>query len=239
MPAFNEEANLVAAVGGVCAVLERLGWPYEIVVVDDGSTDGTAGVCRDLQSRAPAVRVVSHGTNRGYGAAVRSGLLAARNDLVVLFPADRQFDPEQIPALVAMSSTFDVVIGRRVDRADPGHRIALGTGWSWLVRRLFGLSVRDVNSGFKVYRRRAIEAEALQSNSALIDAEILVRLSSQRCDITEVPVRHLRRVHGEPTGARPSVIARSFWELFALRRELRQLGKRAARADGDTDRRAR
>lgn len=221
LPAFNEEANLPRAVPALEQALARTTAGYEIVVVDDGSRDGTAQVLRDLQAGRPALRVVTHSRNRGYGAAVRSGFDAARYEWVFLMDADNQFDPNDIGALVARADQADIVTGYREHRRDPLARRLNAWAFFTLVRVLFGRLVRDVNCAFKLIRRDLLRSLDLRSDGALINAELFVLARRRGARIVELPVRHFPRTAGKQTGADPRVVLRAFRELFAFWREVR------------------
>src|SRR5881409_277729 len=144
-PAHNEEENLVPMAAALLSVLPAVADEWELVVVDDGSEDATGRLADELAARHPRVRVVHHRTNRGYGAAVRSGLAAARYDYVFFTDGDHQFDVRQIVRLIPALDRADAVVGYRAHRSDPALRRLNAAGWNLLVRRLLGLSVRDVN----------------------------------------------------------------------------------------------
>jgi glycosyltransferase involved in cell wall biosynthesis len=220
MPAYNEEANVSGAIRSVAAAAEPLFEELEILVVDDGSRDRTAERVGEAASVDARVRLLQHPDNRGYGAAVRTGLRTARLPLVFYTDSDLQFDPRQIRDLLARIDEFPVVVGYRRNRQDRWHRRLNAWAWNALQRVWFGLRVRDVDCAFKLLRREVLEGLPLVATGAFFSTELLARAQARGCRIAEVPVDHYPRKAGAPTGARVAVIARAFREMWRLRREL-------------------
>ena len=231
IPAYNEEPNVGAAVQEVSRVLQGLGLDYEIIVVNDGSRDKTGEVVRGLIGRLPRLHLVEHFPNRGYGGALKAGFAKATRDVIAFVPADNQFDFRQIGLLLSGLNGAAIVSGYRVNRRDPLLRKLNGFGWNLVVRLLFGYLARDIDCGFKVFRREVLDHVVLDSNGAMIDTELLAGAKLRGYGIAEVPVTHLPRTAGHPTGANLPVIVRAFRDLFRFRlrlsRELRA-EKRAA-----------
>ena len=225
IPAFNEEPNVAAAVERVSSTLRNLGLDYEIIVVNDGSRDATGAEVRKLLGQVPRLRLVEHFPNRGYGGALKAGFAAATKDLVAFTPADNQFDFNEIRLLLDRMDGAAIVTGYRADRRDPFIRKLNGHGWNLVVRVLFGYLARDIDCGFKLFRRELLDQVTLESNGAMIDTEFLAGAKLRGYKIAEVPVTHLPRVAGNPTGANLAVIVRAFRDLFRFRlrltRELR------------------
>jgi glycosyltransferase involved in cell wall biosynthesis len=163
MPAFNEEANLEQSVGRMAVALAAQGRAFEVIVVDDGSRDGTAAVLERLRAIHPSLRVVRHPVNRGYGAALRSGFAAAHYPWVFLMDADNQFDPADVAALLAVAADADIVAGYRKQRRDPLPRRLNARAFFTLVTILFGRLARDVNCAFKLMRRDLLDRMDLHS----------------------------------------------------------------------------
>jgi glycosyltransferase involved in cell wall biosynthesis len=222
LPCFNEAPNVAAAVAQARQAGERFAEHYEIVVVDDGSSDDTFAVASALAAKDVHVRVVAHAVNRGYGAAVRSGIDAARMPWILLTDGDRQFDLRELVDLLPLAAGHDLVAGYRLDRQDGLGRRMAGRAWSWLTRRSFGFGVMDVDCAFKLIRTRAVRRVELTADGAMISAELLARGVRDGWDIAEMGVHHRPRVAGEPTGGSPLVVARAFRERRALLRELRR-----------------
>jgi len=222
MPAFNEEANLGRSVAALDAALDRIAPQHEIIVVDDGSRDGTAAVLRGLRAERPCLRVVSHPTNLGYGAALRSGFAAARHDWVFFMDADNQFDPAELQSLVQRADGAEMVVGYRRVRRDPWIRRLNALAFFGLARLLFGYLARDVNCAFKLIRADLLRGLPLQSTGAFINAELLARARRHGAQVVEVPVHHFPRPAGRQTGADPRVVLRAFGELLRLRAQLRR-----------------
>ncbi len=230
MPAYNEAENIEAMVEGVIQVMDALTDDYEVIVVDDGSRDGTGGVVKSLAQRHSQVRLVSHEVNQGYGAAVFSGLTSASKELVFFTDADRQFDLREIEKLLDRLDKADLVVGYRTPRRDPFMRKLNGWGWSLLVTLLFGYTARDIDCAFKLMRREVIERikDEVASRGATFSAEFLVRARRAGFRIREVSIHgHRPRVAGSQTGARPDVVIRAFKELIRFRIALWQEGKAA------------
>jgi glycosyltransferase involved in cell wall biosynthesis len=231
-PAHNEAANLDRLVAAWHPVLSRHTARFEMIVVDDGSTDGTGDAAERLAARYPEVRVVRHAVNRGYGGALKTGLASARMDFVFFTDADLQFDPADLAALVARIADADLVTGYRTGRRDSALRRLNGWAWSALMRALLPVHARDVDCAFKLLRREALDrigVASLRSEGAFISAELLARLGNAGGRIAEVPVRHLPRTAGSPTGGNVSVIVRAFGELLRFRRLLRRGDARDAK----------
>lgn len=220
---YNEEGNIEQAVTSALAVLAELADAYEVIVVNDGGRDRTGEIADRLAAGNPSVRVVHHRDNGGYGAAVRSGFAAAQYPVVILVDGDNQFDLDELPVLLRAMDGSDVVSGYRISRRDPFIRRAYAFMYNRLARALFRIPIRDVNCGFKLYRRDLLTklVPLLRSTGALINVEMLARAQKLGAKVTEVGVHHFRRETGQPTGGNPAVILRAFREMLELWRELR------------------
>jgi glycosyltransferase involved in cell wall biosynthesis len=226
LPAYNEEENVASAVEEVSTVAQQLGMDYEIILVNDGSTDRTGKIARELEQRIPNFRLVEHYPNQGYGGSLKAGFAAATEDLIAFTPADKQFVFGEIIRFLQKIDQADIVSGYRADRQDSLIRKFNALGWNTLVRLLFGYLCRDIDCGFKLFRREVLERVRLASNGAMIDTEFLAGAKARGFRIAEVEVTHLPRVAGYPTGANIHVIVKAFRDLarFRLRlnRELRE-----------------
>ncbi len=231
-PAFNEAENLPTLLESATKTGDQLGVDFEIVIVDDGSEDGSKAVLERWSARDPRIRSVHHATNRGYGAALRAGLREARGDFVFFSDADLQFDLREIADLLAQADAHDVeiVAGYRAPRRDPWVRRVIASAWGALVRSLFDLPVRDIDCAFKVFRREVLDAIPIESVGAFVNTEILVRARAAGFRIRQVPVTHHPRKSGRQTGAHPRVIFRALSELVGLYGTLGQAA-RAPRHD--------
>lgn len=225
LPCYQEEANVADAIRAAESAAARTSEEYEILVVDDGSTDATAEIAARFVDGSGRVRLLIHSHNRGYGAAVRSGIDAAAMPWVLLTDADLQFDLRELEDFVMLTRSADLVAGRRVLRQDPLPRRINGAAWNWLMRTLFDLPVRDVDCAFKLVRRDLLDGVALSSTGALISAELLIGCRAQGARIVEHGVRHRPRAAGDQSGARLGVIARAFAELGRQYAALRRLSR--------------
>ncbi len=220
-PAHNEEANVLGLVEEALETLPGLAETFEIVIVDDGSRDGTGRIADELTAAHPGiVRAVHHQTNLGYGAALRSGFRAARFDHVAFTDGDRQFRVPDIARLIdrlAEPDRPDVGVGYRIKRADPLARTVYARAYRLANRIFFGLRVRDVDCACKLFRREALDGLAVESGGAFFSAELLIKLQVAGRSVAEVGIPHHPRTAGSPTGAKPSVVFRAVRDFWLLR----------------------
>jgi glycosyltransferase involved in cell wall biosynthesis len=200
LPAWNEEPNIRLAVERSLSVLAEIAESYEVIVVDDGSEDQTAEVVRNLATeRAPQVRLLSHGTNLGYGAAIRTGFDNARHDLIFYTDADNQFDVTELEYFLPLMDEHDLAIGFRVYRYDAVLRSIMSWIYNRLVGVLFRLHVRDVDCAFKLTRRDVLDHLNLECDDFFIDTELVVRARKWNYRIVQKGVRHYPRTAGQTT----------------------------------------
>ncbi|HVK18556.1 MAG TPA: glycosyltransferase family 2 protein [Fimbriiglobus sp.] len=197
IPAYNEAAVIETAVRETDDALGRLFVEYEVVVVDDGSRDGTGEVVERLAGEYPRLRLVRHPVNRGYGAALRSGFEAAAFGLVAFTDADCQFDLLDLGRMVPLTDRYPVVAGYRTDRKDPLRRRFLSWGYNRLARVLLGTGVRDCDCALKVFRREALAVLLPESRGFFVNTEMLTRARQLGCAVAELAVTHRPRLGGE------------------------------------------
>jgi glycosyltransferase involved in cell wall biosynthesis len=226
LPCLDEEDNVELAVAEALAAAGRCASAAEVIVVDDGSRDATRERATRLVEADDRVRLLVHETNRGYGAAVRTGIEAARMPWILLTDGDRQFDLRELSGFLPLADGHELIAGYRIDRRDAVGRRLAGRAWSWLSRRTFGFGVMDVDCAFKLVRTSAVRRVELTSDGAMVSAELIARGVRDGWRIAESGVHHRPRVAGEPTGGNVAVIARAFRERGALQRELRRSERR-------------
>ena len=225
-PAYNDVGSIGKIIHTMAWLLPKLTKDYEIVVVDDGSQDGTGDLLRMLAREYPFLKIIHHGVNRGYGAALITGFANCSKDLVFYTDGDGQYDVEELPLLLqALTDEADLVNGYKISRSDPKHRIIAGRIYQLLMRLLFRLNVRDVDCDFRLFRRSLLADTQLTCDSGVICVEMMKRFQARGCRIVEVPVHHYHRSHGSSQFFRFRHLRRVFVQLFVawwklvLRRE--------------------
>jgi glycosyltransferase involved in cell wall biosynthesis len=217
VPAYNEAENLEFVVARARECLAQMPSSTEILLVDDGSRDGTGAIADRLAAQHRELRVVHHGQNRGFGGAIASCLREARGEWVFLGPADGQIDLAVACRFYDARADADIVIGIRERRADPFYRKVLSWGFHTLATTLLALPYSEFSSCF-LFRRAAVARFELKSrpDAATILPEILFRAHRAGMRVIELPVQHQARRAGQPKGANPRVIAKSLWGLVRL-----------------------
>lgn len=217
-PCINEEGNLESLISKAEVVLKQLKIKYEIIIVNDGSKDKTGQIADDLAKHNPNIKVIHHPKNLGYGEALKSGFYNARFDTIVYTDGDRQFDFAEVTKFLEAIKNHDLVIGYRIKRKDPLFRILFKEGWKLSLYTFFGLTLKDVDCGFKMVRREVLQKiTRLESNrGAMINAEIAIKTKKAGFKITQVGVTHYPRTSGQPTGANIKVIIKSYLDLLKL-----------------------
>ena len=227
-PAHDEAENIEALVAEALEALPAIAEHFEIIAVDDGSTDGTAELADRLAAEHPdVVRAVHHPQNRGYGAAVRSGLAAARFPLVCFTDGDRQFKVADLARLTArleerdpQGRVPDVVAGYRIKRADPAIRLAYARVYRACLKLFFGLAVRDPDCACKLFRRETLHDVNVESGGAFLSAELLIKIGQLGGVLVEEGVPHYPRTAGKASGADPRVVFRAVRDFWSLRLRL-------------------
>jgi glycosyltransferase involved in cell wall biosynthesis len=221
-PAFNEEENVAETVR---RALDQVGplvdGSIEVLIVDDGSTDRTPQLADELAATDPRVRV-HHQPNRGYGGALRAGFANARGELIGFSDGDLQFDLSEMSRLLERLEAptqppVDVVIGYRIRRRDPPHRMVIAKTYNAIVSALFGLRVRDIDCAMKLLRREVLDGLPLETDSPFLSAELLIKLGARGARIVQVGVNHYPRAAGTNTGASFRKILRTFRDIAKLR----------------------
>jgi len=231
-PVYDEEDNIGPMIEEALDTLPAFADDFEIIVVNDGSRDRTGAIADELAARHPAVRVIHHRPNRGYGAAIRTGLMAATKHYVFYTDGDRQFRLADLGRLVEATrdgkGAVDAVIGYRLKRADPPSRLFIAWVYNRLISLLFGGGFRDVDCAFKLFKREVFERvplASLRSNGAFFSPELLVTLRRAGVRMRQVGIPHYPRVAQEPKGAPPRVIIRALRDLLLLRLRLWGVGR--------------
>lgn len=222
MPAHNEEAVIAITVRSVLDTLTDWVEDFEVIVVNDGSKDDTRAILEEIAAQDARVRIINHAVNQGYGAALVSGFEAITKDLAFFMDSDGQFDIADLARFFPYIEEYDAVLGYRIDRQDTQVRKLNAWGWKMLVQFVFGLHVRDIDCAFKLYRARFFHENSLETRGAMINTEILYKFKRAGYTYTELGVRHLPRLGGKATGAKPAVIARAFREMFVYARKWRR-----------------
>ena len=216
-PCHNEVANIEPLVKKTIQVLTRLTPDFEIIIVDDGSTDGTNKIIDTLAADHDSVKAVHHKKNLGYGAALQSGFRAATKELVFYTDGDAQYDVRELELLLERAGPdVDVVQGYKITRSDPLHRKIIGRIYHYVVKTAFGLKLRDVDCDFRLIRRSVFDTVHLESDSGVICAEMMMKIQRGGFHVVEVPVHHFQRAHGKSQFFNFSRIARVVWQLGGL-----------------------
>src|SRR5689334_10697899 len=237
-PAYNDSGTIASMVIRAVKAASELTPDFEIIVVDDGSADGTAAIADELARTYPQVRAVHHARNRDYGAALRTGFQSATKDLIFYTDGDAQYDPAELKLLwEKLTPDADLVNGYKISRADPLHRIIVGRVYHHIVSRLFGLTVRDVDCDFRLMRRAIFERINLEKTSGVICLEMMKKIHDAGFRIVEVPVHHYHRAFGKsqffnvPRLFATGVDVLRLWVSLVVRREHQRAGAPALIAD--------
>jgi glycosyltransferase involved in cell wall biosynthesis len=231
IPMFNEEENIAHALECAREALDRYSGDYEIVIVDDASTDACPEIVAREALADPRVRMVRHPVNRKLGGSLKTGYAAARKELVIYMDADLPFDPDVIGQAIRVLKVTraDMVAGYRLDRTTEGFlRTVYSYLYNSLIGVLFGWPHRDINFSFKLMRREVLEAVELKSEGSLIDAELIVKAKNLGFVIQQLGLDYFPRTRGRSTLSSPAVILKILRELVALYPEMRHPRRRTA-----------
>jgi glycosyltransferase involved in cell wall biosynthesis len=215
-PCYNEEQNIGLLIQQAQELAPQIASKHEILVINDGSVDKTAQVVKHLAQNDEHIRLIEHPKNLGYGMSLRTGFANAKSEWVFFTDGDGQFDLNQLKEFIPATRSSTVVIGYRTNRAEGSLRALNARLFKLFIDVLFRVHVRDIDCAFKLLKTDLIQSLPLQSSGAMISAEILYRLKKKHLKVTQLPVRHLPRKYGQPSGNNIKVILKAFYEAFRL-----------------------
>ncbi|OFW56662.1 MAG: hypothetical protein A2V52_01965 [Actinobacteria bacterium RBG_19FT_COMBO_54_7] len=215
-PCYNDAATLEKVVEKALSVLSRISDDFEVIVVDDGSRDGSRAIANELAARHPEVRVVHHEQNRGYGGALKTGIKSSSKDWVFYTDSDGQYDVEDLLKLQPLTGQGDVINGYKAGRNDPWYRVILGSMYNFFIHRMFAIPIRDVDCDFRLMRGNLARSLALRSNGGAICVEMIKGLQAAGATFIEVPVEHHERESGKSQFFKPRNLVVMMGELLSL-----------------------
>ncbi|MBT3464901.1 MAG: glycosyltransferase family 2 protein [Candidatus Pacebacteria bacterium] len=215
-PCFNEEKNIPFFVKESLAFLPQVANKFEIIIIDDGSTDGTKKVVNDLEKKHKQVKVVSHSENKGYGAALRTGFSTAKFDWIFFTDGDLQFRLNQLAKFIPYTEKNHVIIGYRANRAEGRIRAFNARLFKVYIDLLFRIGVKDIDCAFKLFHRETLQSLHLESTGAFTSSEVLYKLKKRGEKFIQLPVQHRKRRYGSPTGNNLKVIIKAGIEALSL-----------------------
>ena len=208
-PAYNEEANLPHLLNQTYKIMPQFAHKLEVIVVNDGSEDNTAGVVKQFQKKHKNLKLVNHPKNLGYGAALKSGFKAASYEWIFFTDADLQFDLKEFASFLPFTKKYKAILGYRVNRAEGFHRALNAKLLKLFVDALFRVHVKDIDCAFKLLKSEIIKPLKLESDGAFVSSEMLYKLKKNKVKFKQLPVSHYPRKYGSSTGANPLVILRA------------------------------
>lgn len=216
-PCYNDEKTIVPLVRGAKKILEKVAEKYEIIVIDDGSTDNSRGELSALSREIPNLRLIFHRQNKGYGGALQSGFKAAKYDLVFYTDGDGQYDVRDLELLFPLlTPDIDVVNGIKMERNDAWYRKLAGYGYNFWVRNLFNIRIFDVDCDFRLIRKTKLQGINLGCSSGAICVELVKKLQDAGAGFREVTVHHYERKFGSSQFFKPKRLWQTAIELVKL-----------------------
>jgi glycosyltransferase involved in cell wall biosynthesis len=213
-PVYNEEKNIPLLIDSASKIIPQLAKNYELIIINDGSTDNSQQVAESLIKGKSAWRLVSHQKNLGYGEVLKTGIKEATQEWLFFTDGDLQFDLKELAQFLPYTNNFQAIIGYRRKRAEGLSRTINTRLFKLYIDLLFRLHVKDIDCAFKLIKTNLLKNLNLNSGSAFTSSEILYRLKKQKIKFKELPVSHYPRQFGQATGANIKVIAKACYEAL-------------------------
>ena len=216
-PALNEEDNLPLLIESVRGALSEFADVFEIIIIDDGSTDRSAAIADGLAAEDLRIRVIHHSMNLGYGISLREGFKTARYEWIMYTDSDYQYNIREVIPYLTLLQDYDIISGYVTRKAMSTRRRMQSKIYNGLVRLLFGIKLNDINCAMKIYSRKVIDIIDIRSKGFFVDAEMLIRARRKGFRIAQFPVTHLPRSSGAATGARAGLVLETMREMALFR----------------------
>lgn len=216
-PAYYDQNNLPKLIPIVFGFLKKISKKFEIIIIEDGSPDRTGEIAEELASRYPNIRVIHHPKNMGYGATLKDGFLNARYEYVMYTDGDNQYDVREFEPYLYLLQDVDILSGYAVKKAVTLRRKLQSVVYNFLIRLLFGVNLKDINCSMKIYKKNVFDSMKIESTSAFIDTEMLIKAKRSNFKIVQFPVTHYRREKGLASGSKPNVIGGTIKDMIKFR----------------------
>lgn len=213
-PVYNEEANLEILIKQTVRIIPTLASRYELLIINDGSTDDSLKIAKNLRSEYQQVKIFSHKYNRGYGEVLKTGIKNSQYEWIFWTDSDLQFDLSELVRFVQETNKYEAIIGYRKKRSEGLRRHINTSIFKLYIDLLFRLHVRDIDCAFKLFSASVLKNLYLKSGSAFTSAEILYRLKKKKIKFKEIAVNHYPRLYGQATGAQLKVIIKACYEAL-------------------------
>jgi len=213
IPVYNEGKNIGNIVANSLKTLPQFSSIFEIIIIDDGSTDNSFEIANSFIDKKNTVKVIKHSQNFGSGAAIWTGFLAAKYQYVFYTDADAQFDISDLRLLIPHVKDYDVILGYRVTRKDNLFRKVNSRLWNFIIDVVFDLKIKDINCAFKLFNRKVVSSISIRSQGAFTNTEMLVKIKKNGYKWIEIGVFHYPRKYGRQTGGNLKVLLTCFYEL--------------------------
>lgn len=213
-PVFNEEENIPLLIDSASRIIPQLALDYELIIIDDGSTDQSLNIAQELTRDKKQWRIIAHPKNLGYGEVLKTGIKAAKKEWLFFTDADLQFNLQELTDFLPYTNQYQAIIGYRVKRAEGFSRSINARLFKTYIDLLFRLHVKDIDCAFKLIKTDLLKNLTLNSGSAFTSSEILYRLKKKKIKFKELPVSHYPRRYGEATGANLKVIIKACYEAL-------------------------
>ena len=226
LPVYNEEKNIEGVANSILAYLPKISDDFEIIIVNDGSTDRSREIIDLVAARHKEIIPINHERNRGYGATLATGFRNSKKRFIFFMDSDDQFRISDLSKLVYFIDDYDIVAGIRNERRDPLIRDINGTVFNFVMKFLFKVPIIDIDCAFKLFRREVVDEMTFCTTGALINTEIFVKAKLRGKKITFVGIEHYPRTRGRQTGAAPKVVIRALWEVVLLLKDVQKMRAR-------------
>ena len=216
-PCYNDKGTIKKLVEEVALVLKSLVFDFEVIVIDDGSTDGSRELLSELEKKHEFLKLIFHEKNKGYGGALKSGFKVATKDLIFYTDGDGQYDVQELSKLLnLMTEEVDIVNGWKLKRSDLWYRIVIGKIYHWVMKIVFNLHIRDVDCDFRLMRRKIFDKVSLTRDSGVICVEMIRKIEQASFRFVEVGVNHFPRMYGKSQFFSIRKLSKVFFNLFDL-----------------------
>jgi len=214
---YNESRGIAAVVSELTVMAERLTGDYEIIIADDASTDESAKIVREIAAKDPRVKLERLEKNSKFGGALRKGIARAGKEIIIYTDSDLPITMQNLEEALPLLNEADIVTAySTIRKGETLKRVIMSKVYNFLIRFLFKTKIKDINSGFKIYKKKIFQDVQLLSNSPFVDVEIFVESIKRGFTVKQYPIIFRNRHHGKSYISRPAVIFQTMLDMMRL-----------------------